>query len=880
MSMKLARRALALGAVAVAALSAIPVAAGAPINRDMQTTNVPYLAWRGEHVRIVKCLTDAEIRQLGFTDIDIRDLTQFGWNLMPVEADVVTWSGDADDKARPKIWNTSGRVFRAPSQGEDADPPANQDRMCASVVVSSNASGLAMIKMTASKDGRTAIVHDFLVGWMDIVGPTVTEIASGDPAAPLPVADPNAGNPDPQIGEDQVRMAIRRGSEPGPNGMIGHGNPGLGDPSGDGHFTAGNQDWNHGRIRVVVKGRLPLEGQFGPGLPAKVTMPDDWAMLAGALARDADESNMNLPMRWDIHDDTTLRPDATVNNVLGKERGVNGLPAANLPLAGADGIPDGDLVYNADTVGVFTYVVDPANLFLAPYVNSAPPFTPLVAAGLREPQGGSFAETVGPFDPQRSSETLLPDAKLDWGDAPMPAARIIAFIRPNNPLDARDVNGIGSLGADEDSVFKYEAYSQSHEPYTNITGGAPDRATGDLYAPFYEQYIPATKRPLAEASGTTGEMNNNGGDYLLDLRRDRGRYPNWRAVSLIENQAIDTSCLARVWDHQVAWRQTPQGPAKIALFTDEHGEAILKFRPGTGFYWNNLRDKAGKLVASDRNPACDLGNVDVLGRAVIQVNAEYPFQTIYDPHSATITKTVHNGFAKTLSYYPKAAAENVDQPNVRIVVAHAVDIDGSPLSRELVCWSAGRQAEALTPFKGIMTLSNNHVLNYFPDGNPSTEDPNRGVNRLCTFTDRFGYTAIEVLNSDKEIVDVMAEFVEERLFRDIHVDFTKPGSSSGGEVENPPSTQPKPTTPPPAPPAVPGRKLCIVRLINVKGKRMVAVLVMGPKGSTAKVRVTFVGRRGNRLGAKVRVVRTNKLVRIKGVYVPKRAKRVVVRLAS
>ena len=59
-----------------------------------------------------------------------------------------------------------------------------------------------------------------------------------------------------------------------------------------------------GEIRATVKGTLPLGQDYSElGLGASITLPDQWAALAGALATDADPSNANPAMRWDIHDE-------------------------------------------------------------------------------------------------------------------------------------------------------------------------------------------------------------------------------------------------------------------------------------------------------------------------------------------------------------------------------------------------------------------------------------------------------------------------------------------------------------------------------------------------------------------------------------------------
>ncbi len=53
-----------------------------------------------------------------------------------------------------------------------------------------------------------------------------------------------------------------------------------------------------------MKGTLPLGQDYSElGLGASITLPDQWAALAGALATDADPTNANPAMRWDIHDE-------------------------------------------------------------------------------------------------------------------------------------------------------------------------------------------------------------------------------------------------------------------------------------------------------------------------------------------------------------------------------------------------------------------------------------------------------------------------------------------------------------------------------------------------------------------------------------------------
>ena len=78
----LVRRAALPLALLGSAIAAVPAGAAPP---DPQTTNVPYLAWRGEHIRLVKC--DPLIQTEGQT----------------VDVLVEDWSGADPDRAKPQV---------------------------------------------------------------------------------------------------------------------------------------------------------------------------------------------------------------------------------------------------------------------------------------------------------------------------------------------------------------------------------------------------------------------------------------------------------------------------------------------------------------------------------------------------------------------------------------------------------------------------------------------------------------------------------------------------------------------------------------------------------------------------------------------------------
>jgi hypothetical protein len=115
--------------------------------------------------------------------------------------------------------------------------------------------------------GRPELKHDFLVIWLAMSTPVLTELS--DTAFP---------------GYD------------------------VGDPLGDGNFAPIDGDYLNGLIRVVVTGSfVDLDGD-------SYTLPSGWAALAGVYAADTDDYN---PMRWDIHDDQLETEEHTALSICG-----------------------------------------------------------------------------------------------------------------------------------------------------------------------------------------------------------------------------------------------------------------------------------------------------------------------------------------------------------------------------------------------------------------------------------------------------------------------------------------------------------------------------------------------------------------------------------
>ena len=431
------------------------------------------------------------------------------------------------------------------------------------------------------------------------------------------------------------------------------------------------------------------------------TLPDAWPTLAGALADDSDSNPDNNAARWDIHDDLTK----------------------------AEGHVGG-------YCGPSTLVIDAVDNCLG-QSTSAGPFSRVYG-------DSSGPNTFGPFDPLVLS-TLLSDGNLNAGDAPMPAARVDVEIAKNT--GGADINGVGSL----EPANKAEVYSR------NTLGTA---IAHNYYAPFYASYIPSTSRP-GLSSGIDGPaQGNNFRGFLVN-----GLYPHWGFAEVLRTEvARATQCLRRS-DQAPAYRLTPAGPQRVAVYTDEHGEAQVEYNPGTGAYY----DAVGAI--KNANGGCDLEDVDLLGRSIITATARYPYQPVDDPPkvSSPLTKEVRSLFTKYLVVYPKGLGDA--NSNARIVVAHAQDVDGRAFVNERVCFNVDSKADGVFGYSGQLTPT------FFVGG---TAAPPKGRNDVCRFTDANGNAAVEILNSDPEIINTIADFDPEGLLRSIDVNF--------GVVAVPPTT--------------------------------------------------------------------------------------------
>ena len=240
-----------LGALAALALSSTASAGVTATAADPMTTNVPYVAWAGEEVRLVKCIPDAAH---GMTGVDAE------WNI--VDSSVRQRSGDLRD---PVFFDDlDRRTAGFAGAGERANDT------CWAIDVDSVNPGMTRIKMALDNggpDGLPVVKHDFLVIWLNMSAPVLTELSS----AAFP-------------------------------GLA------VGDPLGDGNFVPVGGAFANGLIRAQVT------GSFTDLLGTARTLPADWAALAGSFAFDTSGSN---PKAWDIHDDQAATEGHTATSICG-----------------------------------------------------------------------------------------------------------------------------------------------------------------------------------------------------------------------------------------------------------------------------------------------------------------------------------------------------------------------------------------------------------------------------------------------------------------------------------------------------------------------------------------------------------------------------------
>jgi hypothetical protein len=690
--------------VLAAGLAVSPASATVPSKgRLTQEANVPYLAWRGEHVRLGFCDEGHRITDAANVTWAIEDWSGHNLGPIPVPYEII-----------------GARHFFGG---------------CVYTDFASQKPGVAFIKLSINdpSTGFSNFEKVFMVGWMQIQTPVVT--GGGDVIA---------GDINCTVQVDLKVLYPKQLTDPFRVCPTGY------DP--------------RQRVTATVKGTIPLDANFtewafpasGPGslvTPGQLTLPDDWNAWAQVAARTGnnpaplgDHTTAAYVTNWDIHDTQASTAD---NHVF------TGGTQCNPPEANAPG--------TTDTVDNCTF----GGLVSPTWGNQHGGFSTVF--GTQSRAGSSD----GPFDPLYSNDTMLSDGTVDSGDAPMPAAQLDAVITENTGAPT-DISGVGYLSPTDKSVV----YSRDH---------LGTNAGHNFDSPFYHQWIPATYRPVSAGGSPYGAVQPTGIDGTADADGFggflvKGLYRNWDfAWEASYHPSAPSNCLefqSLFANAVLHYRPLPYGDSSVSVYTDEHGEANVYFVPGLGFYFDNLN------VIKNSNGGCDPKLVDVLGTSHIVITARYPYQpvTAADP-SAFVDFKVHSKFQKTLTSYgkgPKGTDNDVD----RIVLAHAQDIDGNPLQYEVVCWTSNDLGNgAFTAFPGspaggdILDMNGNIVTHI--DYTWAQDHSFVNAGRFCTTTDSNGNTAIEFSNSKAGSVDIVANWVNEQVKRDILVTFGATAGNNG-----------------------------------------------------------------------------------------------------
>jgi hypothetical protein len=837
---------------------------GPQVGWDPQNTNIPYLAWRGEQVRLVKCLD-----LVG--DLSVAQLNGDYVGRFMIE----DWSGDPFQ--RPQMVDNDEYVHWFEGTGEQAG------RECFATDLVSLKAGIALVKLKIIEGfagGRTVVEHQFQVAWMNILDTDVEDIGvTTNPARPIAANElqriflvgATSGTFTLSFGGEttgaiaynataaQVDAALEAlgtigagdvtvTAGPFPNtynitftGALGGMNVAQITASGAG-LNAGatvtvvtvaqgllrqteadldTTDAASNQVQVRVRGWIPLGNNWDElGLGARLVMPDDWERWArsnlgarhgigAAFARD--------PMTWDIHDELSwLGPGAHDHQTGGD------CPGSSTTRDAVDNCLGGG------ETGPFSR------------------FLHYFATALGTEDMTRF--TVGPFDPLRQMTSYLPDGTLGPGDAPMPAAQI-------------DFTLTGNAGALV-PIDKHVVYSVNGDG----TSGAHN-----LYAPFYARYIPATSaedgRGIGTASGTSGGTGNNFQGYLL-----RGLYHYWDFAAAVFREPTTVGGLANcpdfAFDPALPRPVTASGHTFAAVYTDEHGEARIGFAPGIGFPF------AG--VAPDANLGCDLQGINPLGTGTISAIARYPFQPITAPDVAgdeVVNKTVTSLFNKSVSCVPKFPG-NTTANFAFICTITAVGITGVGFQGETVCIASGGGVESMFPYDVVQTQVR-------------VDDPRGALPpRLCLRLNANGQAQFEVLAKDN--ANVIVEFVQERLFRI----FRWTALSSNPAVSG---VQPVTTTSTQAPtqaeiislgrnnnptggsnnapaankPAVAQKAKVVSARLKATAKGRSLIVRVNSTKAKSKIRIQLRNKKGKTLATAVRTVKTNRAVTVPNLRIAK-----------
>ncbi len=278
----------AAGAAVLAMSSLTAGAFAAPNPENAQATNVPYVAWVGEHVRLVICNNEVteDALKAGVNIHSGEDLYGFYNANFAVE----DWSGYQFQPPTPD-GDAASQIGQYFDPGPAAFFLSSNDQVCIGTDYKSLNPGLTRIRLAikSDSDGEIVYSHQFLVIWLTANKPVLNE--AGTSAS---------------------------GTETFQNQLSGTGQGNLsnflGDKEGNGQFIPSpfsGEESDKGLVQIKVTGSFPVISgtPLSNVLPEPTyTLPEAWPTLAEKLASSSEETEPpgTNPGLWDIHGTPSL----------------------------------------------------------------------------------------------------------------------------------------------------------------------------------------------------------------------------------------------------------------------------------------------------------------------------------------------------------------------------------------------------------------------------------------------------------------------------------------------------------------------------------------------------------------------------------------------
>jgi hypothetical protein len=216
--------------------------------------------------------------------------------------------------------------------------------------------------------------------------------------------------------------------------------------------------------------------------------------------------------------------------------------------------------------------------------NVVGPFAP--GLEVMTPSGWTYPALTS-TDPRRPYKTVVPNGTIDAFDAPMPPAKIYFWLLP-------DENGILTQQGKLEVANGYFKEAMKAEIYVD--------AAGHYTNPFYYSLIPA-HWAIPMSGGT------NAGDYNWDSFQDETTTPYefWTIIEKVIRPLVTPTS------------NTTDRPTKVAVYSDNHGEAMVYLNGDWNLY---LHEKDGFIGGDD---GVHIQPNTVIGSTNVQAMAVYPY---------------------------------------------------------------------------------------------------------------------------------------------------------------------------------------------------------------------------------------------------------------